>query len=408
MMKIEIMKTLFSKFGELSDSQWELLVFCNINDSLFEDKTKRIIKYKKYWIRTINTWNYISDDLEDEYDKENLIIVSLMKHLFCKYEISDFLIHYCFFSFLHHHHVNKILFDMFIDLSKGESLFKNIKNDKYKIFDQNGTIFNFPPLTKKECEYFLKIKNLPIDNDGRCEAYLRIYHSIIISNGGSLKLSENILNSESLEGSEGSDIFDESKGLNIEYQIIKWFCKLERILISQQFEMNEFYNNIDPILDYMYNRFDNVPNYSLIGRTYNSICKQMEIWHRNLKLEKVSNYNTWKSTNYIKNFFFEDYSITEILNIQELYEEGKELEHCVLTYAEKIHNKKENNQLTIWSLKQNGKRLLTIAIDMNKNIKQIRGLKNRFATLQELIILDKWFKIEGMNKKYWKYFALIF
>lgn len=299
--------------------------------------------------------------------------------------------------------VTKLFNDLIYSLGNGESLWKNIKIKKFRITYYYMAI-NLPLYTKKECNLFLNVPESIIKNYGTSRSnsmhspfYVALLYSLVIANNGSRKLLDSIIHYKFVK-----DMFVE-KIAHIKYKIIKWLCKVE----------NEIKDTtriqIHPIIDYLINSFKENSEYSLKGRTFNSVLKQTEIWHRQLKFEQYSNYpQNWSHTEHINDFEIEiknkRYTITEILSADELYQEGKELNHCVLSYIEKIHTEKIENKITIWSFKENGKRLLTIEIGKYITIRglqytlvQARGYKNRYVNEEEVIILNKWFDQENIQ-----------
>lgn len=275
--------------------------------------------------------------------------------------------------------IKKFINNVKVSIENGESLFINIKNKKFNI-NLNGNILSVPLFTKKQCHLFLTASETNLKPDQFITAIL---YSWIISNGGSVKLVNCLIKELTFQ----VGLFIESRQ-KIQYNIIQWLCKIENQIDLVNFETI-------PISDYLLHKFKNDPNYSLKGRTFNSVLKQTEVWHKQLKISQFKEYpQIWEPLVIIKSFNNSDYSITEILNIQELYEEGKELSHCVLSYIKNISLFKTS----IWSFKQNNKRLLTIEVNSQKQILQIRGYKNRRPTLQELLILGGWFEKEGLIK----------
>lgn len=312
-----------------------------------------------------------------------------------KYKVPDYIIKVCQAS-----NSLTIFNDLLYSLENGESLWKNIKNNKFKVYYSNVKKYaNFPLYTKKECHLFL---NVPVDIinqyaptqtnvvevDGLLPTllYIALVYSLVIANGGSLDLIEHLINYRFRK-----DIFVEEIA-HIKYKIIKWLCKIEK-----EIKIPADWFLINPAIDYLLDCFKHDKNYSLKDRTLKSVQKQMEIWHKNLKLEQYSRYpQTWNSTTYINNFEIDfegkTYTISEILSAEELYQEGKELNHCVLSYIENIHNEK----CTIWSLKENGKRSVTIELNV-KFLKQCRGYKNRYVTNFESSIIKKWTDKENIT-----------
>lgn len=353
----------------------------SFTEELIDYFTEKINSFKDYDANGYNHYRlgfFHKENSSIEYINSYVIalciIHDLISHLFCKYEINNFL----FYIWVYKTTIRKSLYlQLFITIANGNSLYKNLNNIFY---EENNNKYKLPFVTKKQCSDFLNLKTSygsSIDKE--------ILKILISSNGGSNQL---IICLNNLIFQNLSNL----KYQNFVYEIIKWFCKIEKEIpqINNKIQNKDF----DPIFDYLFHCFENIPNYSLKGRTYKSILKAMEIWHKKLSIKEYSHYPQIWGHSQIQNFILDNYTITEILSIEELYQEGKELHHCVLSYIKKIHEEKS----TIWSLKKNGVRQLTIEINANKFIVQVRGLKNRFATWDESIILNDWIAIESLEE----------
>src|SRR5690606_29961437 len=111
-------------------------------------------------------------------------------------------------------------------------------------------------------------------------------------------------------------------------------------LISTPEEGLTYRNNIRSLIDYVeYHRYgrDEILNYSLKGRTLNSIIRVVDEWHVDAAYDftEVDLEATWPSLgiseykiNNPKNII----RITEITSGKRLLKESKELKHCVLGY----------------------------------------------------------------------------
>lgn len=174
---------------------------------------------------------------------------------------------------------------------------------------------------------------------------------------------------------------------------------------------------IGPIIDYFWNqkyedqivfveagvaenRGPAQPNMSMKGRDPTTLIRQVEAWHRALGRDVAGAELSWRKSA-IPDFRFVEgsqdarnmrvYRITELLNGRELTNEGRELGHCVGSYARSC----ASGQVTIWSVTVESdagtSRLLTIELRMrDKMIRQVRGQKNRFADSQENQLIQRW------------------
>jgi hypothetical protein len=196
--------------------------------------------------------------------------------------------------------------------------------------------------------------------------------------------------------------------------VIQFFIKVK--------DLNMDY--VNPIVDFLYHikiakrevHTDNdilyldppKPNFSMKGRTFNSIMRLVEAWHT--ELATITNRSTFKWTkSRINDYqYLEEthnpaiahriWSITELLTSSELELEGKMMRHCVSTYAYDCFQKKT----TIWSMKKEVnnivRRVLTIELDpFSRTILQARGKCNLKPDRKSYKILMKWFDKERLK-----------
>ena len=160
---------------------------------------------------------------------------------------------------------------------------------------------------------------------------------------------------------------------------------------------------MDYINDQVFNLKNNI-NWK--HKTVNNLLRDSEQWHndtyhlRQLKEENIvfpkssiSNYSI-KYTSL--NNSIESYSIEQIISSNELYNEGRQLHHCVYSYSSYC----ESNSCQIFSLsiidqKNKSRPLLTIEVKEN-DIYQVRGKYNREPIDYELEIINKWANKEGL------------
>jgi hypothetical protein len=157
-----------------------------------------------------------------------------------------------------------------------------------------------------------------------------------------------------------------------------------------------------PIVDFIYNQRYVAPeivqpdgsvvtgeiperDFTMKGRTVESMLTLVESWHG--KLGKPARNKTdlvaWNRTN-VEEFEHSDeahrelWHITELLNEQELTEEGARMHHCVRTYTDSCRK----GDTSVWSVKSTDtktgrvQRVLTVALRRNHSISQIRGVRN--------------------------------
>ena len=182
--------------------------------------------------------------------------------------------------------------------------------------------------------------------------------------------------------------------------------------------------HVNPVIDYLWNqRYEprvafvergvarelgpEQPHLSMRGRTAASLLKAVEAWHRRLGREVPGGRLQWQrsafhdfevieGTEQSKNMRV--WRIRELLSSQELIAEGRRMHHCVASYANSCHSRK----CSIWSMDaetDDGKEpLLTIEISHNsREVRQVRGRRNRLPTEKEKDVLRRWALQEGIK-----------
>lgn len=179
---------------------------------------------------------------------------------------------------------------------------------------------------------------------------------------------------------------------------------------------------INPIVDYIWHeKYEDViafpepgvaenlgpaqPNFTMRGRTVDSLLRQVERWHNQLGIATKDLSLEWQRTD-VNNFHFVEgtresknmrvWRITELLSSKQLVEEGRQLRHCVASYAASCRSRAKS----IWSMTvetENGvERLLTIEVT-NREIRQVRGKRNRLAEPKEKEIIQRWSAMEKLE-----------
>lgn len=181
---------------------------------------------------------------------------------------------------------------------------------------------------------------------------------------------------------------------------------------------------INPIVDYIWNqKFEDriefteagvaepvgpaQPNFSMHGRTVNSMIKQVEAWHGQLGRTRGTEQLQWKKSQ-INDFRFIEgtkesknmkiWRIYELLSGALLNEEGRQLSHCVGSYAKSCVNRSSS----IWTMdvqtKDSTEKRLTIEMRLSDLcIRQARGFRNRLPDHKETEIIQRWASQEGIG-----------
>ncbi|CAN1724238.1 PcfJ-like protein [Hyphomicrobium sp. 1Nfss2.1] len=187
---------------------------------------------------------------------------------------------------------------------------------------------------------------------------------------------------------------------------------------------------MEDLSDYLAHCRQHHRGYSLKGRTLASLTRQMHAWHRDLnaiqRIEaarlraaqarararggilapaasaggcwsgaKIADWS-WTTSNKDRSKR-EEYVMTQLRNAAELVSETRAMHHCVASYAQKCIA----GYSSIWSLRRRvsaaTQRLLTIELDRQHRVVQVRGLANRPARTDEMKILERWAKARGVS-----------
>lgn len=150
------------------------------------------------------------------------------------------------------------------------------------------------------------------------------------------------------------------------------------------------------------------PNLSMARRTPYTLLRQVEAWHGELRTDRANDKRFWKSSGFAGAEMETGprerpeqrvhWRVRELLSGQELVEEGRELRHCVASYADSCIR----GVFSIWSLERrefDGRpsKELTIAVDGRGMVVEARGFSNRFPTEQEKPLLEFWMKKAGLR-----------
>jgi hypothetical protein len=149
------------------------------------------------------------------------------------------------------------------------------------------------------------------------------------------------------------------------------------------------------------------PGFNMRGRTPDTLLRQVGEWHTQLGREQRVGPAQWKSSGIDGLSLFEGYEqsknvrrwlITELLNRDSLVNEGREMRHCVATYAQSC----ARGRYSVWSMQcenaEGRERVLTIAVTPAARVViEARGRFNAAPTPQALRILRRWSQEAGLS-----------
>lgn len=170
-------------------------------------------------------------------------------------------------------------------------------------------------------------------------------------------------------------------------------------------------NQIAPMIDYIQAvRHDRTqdgmiefgsaqPEFSMKGRTVQSMLRLMKEWHRSLGAKGPS--LSWAKSSFEPFIFIEPsrdgseisrrWQMMELMNSAQLRREGAALHHCVASYADRCYR----GNSSIWSLRfwqaEKIHHVLTVEVDPRRRaVIQARGRANRAASGGPLRLLQDW------------------
>jgi len=167
-------------------------------------------------------------------------------------------------------------------------------------------------------------------------------------------------------------------------------------------------SEIDDFCDYFTARLQADRSYSLKGRTLTSLRGQMAAWHRELTHLRRMGEGRWTGcalpdwqlvpVEAGAPFRGMTLSIIQIKTARDLAAEGSAMHHCVYTYQQRCIS----GASSIWSLRRKDKcgmeRMLTMEMNAQRQLVQIRGFANRPARPEEVAILRRWAAENGLGR----------
>lgn len=357
-------KILFQLLTYIEESS-ELLEVSN-----FIKPIARIAEHSEVWIRPLKQWKVKRHNRERQFS-------DLLRHLFVAYDVPSFMDQVWFSE-------NSIYHNWYIHIGCGQNI---------------RTAPDFPShLTKKMAHQFLMApKQYSVEEAIRWGQV----HAL----GGDKRL---------MDALRGTHLINDFANDDFWMSVIRFFIANPMLDVS----------HVNPILDFIWNqKFENQrifvgrglveeidppqPNFTMKGRTPRTLLRQVNEWHRQLGKETRDGDYQWERSDigeyHLKlgsekkqNVRF--WHIQELLNSEELQDEGRRMNHCVKSFARSCHAGK----ISIWSLeledKDERRKVLTIEVLLNERlIRQVRGKQNRSPNLKEKNILQQWANRENLR-----------
>ncbi len=265
----------------------EVLLYLNEKTELLKEEENihavyNMVLLRAYWLKDLFSW-------KPSAKQADIQMKELATHLFCKYAVPDFLCQ-CFYE-----SGSKQFMFWFIHIGTGG-----------KVKDMG----NIPiPFTQRMSHYFLK-----------APAKLKIGEALrwaqVKGLNGDDKLAERIAYSWLGSKPYGHEVF--------------WEGFIQLLTNGGMFNINK----LTELIDYVRETKRANENYSLKGRTLQSLFRQSDEWHH--RFSNVDNKSIWKACG-INGYRIE--KKTEVLVMEELTEarqlavEGRSMKHCVSSYS---------------------------------------------------------------------------
>jgi hypothetical protein len=306
-------------------------------------------------IRSPETWRPKGKGRETQF-------ISLAEHMLAKYPTPKFLWSAFWYQAGDGRPLRVVKYVQRI--ARGDSFAKMCKDGEFPL-----------PFTKKQCHMFLQ-------STAQYSFMSALRWVQVKTHGGSMTLHRTWMQQRFAQvlGTRADELFWDS--------VVAWFAKNPMLDLNQ----------MGPLLDYIQYRRRGDRNFSMKGRSALAMLRGMEEWHNELqrvKEFKAHNYDTsgFKPGRYTvqkrlrTGHVTETWSVEEIRTSAELAAEGRAHSHCVYSYSGSI----ARGYVSIWSLKLNGSRMITIEVgNQNKVIRQARGKLNRETTAEEFRIIQRW------------------
>jgi hypothetical protein len=332
-----------------------------------------ILEVYEYRIRNIEDWS-------PKRISTHAQLKELIKFLFSKYDVPDFLL-----NGFKTNNLEAML--LFIHIGTGKSIRK----------------FEFLPDILIGKKAFHHLHSTP-DHSSFNEAFRRAQ---ILDLGGDDRLFNILMDSKLHEATRIIKPSDEPFWISV----IKFFIGLT------MFD----YNKIPEIIDYIYDqkfipkphphptlpgaiiRYPDHPNFTMNGRTPQSLLKQSDDWHfiqtlnnkRNRKGENIS----WMPMN-INDYNSNKYNIIQLTSSKELITEGNKMKHCVGSYTHSCIS----GRTAIFSLRYTNQETgdhnvpkLTIEVNNGGSIIQVRAKYNDTPEKHHMDIVRDWANVANLK-----------
>ncbi len=295
---------------------------------------------------------------------------SLVRHLVVRYPVPEFL--YGSFS-ERTPDLRSNCVRLHVHLGRGGSMFAAVPS--------GGDPGLLPvPLTRRMCHVFLR-------STVEHSLVWAVRRAQVVVHGG----DERILGA--IRGTFLGRGFNDREGFWL--TVIQWLCQQAMLAPAQ----------IGPIVDWVRFRAEADEAFSMKGRTGVSVSRDVARWHGELAQTRTIDGKVFAPSGFSAHYgerpvggtggarSLEPWCVVELLTSRDLRAEGTALRHCVASYAGQV----EKGRCSIWSLRVNAARVLTIEVDNgNRRVAQVRGRANRLPHQDELRLIRQWAAMNGL------------
>ena len=358
--------------SELISNQPAIAHFGHQAGNTFVDGLLALARSSRNWIRPVADWKPQTHNTRRQF-------ASLARHLFCEWPVPAFMDSVWFVG---HSKEAARQQGWFLHIGQG----------------QNIRTANIPlPYTKRMAHYFMQA---PADYTVQAALRWGQIHGL----GGNERLARALIGTRIGTTFEQDDF---------------WITVFQFLIANPMLDPA----HVGPIVDYIYEqrfvpeeaflapdilerRGPPQPNFTMKGRTPESLLRQVEAWHRGLaKIHQPK--AEWPASG-IDGFEFVEgterggnlkvWSITELLSTKALVAEGRKMRHCVVTYVHSC----AVGECSIWSLEvetfEGASKILTLEVrNATRTICQARGKCNMLPGDKHRGIMRRWAEQAGLT-----------
>jgi len=345
-----------------------------------------VYRYARLWSRDPKDWEPTVEIPEETnwHEASNWLLKDLLQFLFGHYSVPMFMNQAW-------ENGNKQTIEWYLHLVNGQ----NIRKAK-----------NLPmSLTKKMAHHFL-------ESPGEYSIYQALYYGQIIALGGNVALFKALMAAKLDQVTRDQEFWLELILFLInhpDFLVHHQVGPLVDFVVAQRYETSLRLNEEGELVAEAPQKNE----FSLKGRTYGSLMRMIQEWHRWLNdtqqyqqvLEQYGqavvhwNYSTMGEFHYFtKRSSLKWYTIRQITDSQALFEEGRDMSHCVSSYL----NRCASGYCSIWSLATQDlfrptTKLLTIEVLDDRRVVQARGAYNRMLSTKEMQVIKAWAAAEKLT-----------